>query len=142
MWEWSFLIACSFIHLLWMTTGMYIQVCKTNKIIMSNDINEEIRQLYEQKFLLLNRFLLSHTMRRGEGVTTLGYLCSSVMLCKTLFFLIDISKGIEASAIRFNIEIPIMAKRRSVFWVLLYLLFKFVEDTAYQRRYVTGIVDT
>lgn len=69
----------------------------------------------------------------------------SLFVCHAVyntFFLIDISKGVGASAIRFNIEIPIMAKRRSIFLFLLYLLFKFVEDAAYQRHYVTGIVDT
>lgn len=68
----------------------------------------------------------------------LGYFCLFVMLCKMFFFLIDILKGIEVFVIRFNIEIFIMVKRRFVFWVLFYLLFKFVEDYC---CYVIGIVD-
>lgn len=59
MWDLSFLIACSFLHLLWMNDNWCIySVMQDKHKIMSNDINEKkIRQLYEQTFLLLNRNL-------------------------------------------------------------------------------------
>lgn len=61
-----------------MTNGVDIQVCKTNKIIMSNDINEKIRQLYEQNFLVFFTFKSFPAFTYNEeGYETL-FVCHAV----------------------------------------------------------------
>lgn len=81
----------------------------------------------------------------GGGFTKFGSLCLCVVLCTTSLYMIDISKGTGASSIRFNIKMPIIAKRRFLLILSLALfvaVFKLVEDALCKCRYVTSNVDT